>query len=87
MARKFSAFKGKTLCRKNDTECRTRDRSLQEIHKPRRMIDGLGSFIIDVYYGNINDFVFYVACKVSKTIAHLKNLKQQALSNGFHRMG
>ena len=87
MARKFSACKGKTLCRENNTECRTRDRSLQEIHTTRRLFDGLGSLIVDMGYRNINDFLFYVASKVSKRVAHLKNLKRQALSNGFHRMG
>ena len=87
MARKFSACIGKTLYRENDTEYRTSDRSPQEIHRMRRLIDGLGSLIVDMGYRNINDFLFYVASKVSKKVAHLKNLKRQALSNGFHRMG
>ena len=87
MTHLFNGCKGKTLCRENETECSTCGRSLDEIYTTRRLIDGLANFIVDMGYKNMNDFLIYVASKVSKKIAHLTNKKQQAVSNGFHRMG
>jgi hypothetical protein len=87
MAHLFNGCKGKTLCKENETGCRTCGRSLDEIQTTRQLIDGLANFIVDMGYENINDFMSYVASKVSKKVSHLKNQKQQAVSNGFHRMG
>ena len=87
MARIFNSCKGKTLCRENETGCRTCGRSLEEIYTTRRLIDGLAHFIVNMGYANINDFMSYMTSKVTKKVAHLNNDKRRAASNGFHRMG
>lgn len=87
MARTFNGCVGKTPCKEDDTECRACGRSLDEIYTTRRLIDGLANFIVDMGYQNINDFMIYMVSKVSKKDVHLTNKKQQAVSNGFHRMG
>jgi len=84
MTRMFHSCKGKTLCAENEAGCRTCGRSLDEICTTRRLIDELASFIVDMDYVNMNDFMLYVASKVSKKVAHLDGQKQQALSNGYH---
>lgn len=84
MARTFTHCRGKALCSENETECRTCGRSLDEIYTTRRIIDELANFIVDMDYENVNDFVYYVANKVTKKAAHLDEQKQQAVSNGYH---
>lgn len=84
MTRRFNGCKGKTLCSENEAECRTCGRSLDEIYTTRRIIDELAGLIVDTGYENSHDFIFYVAGKVSKKVAHLNTRKLQALDNGCH---
>ena len=84
MPRRFNACMGKTLCVENETGCRTCGRTLEEVHTTRRLIDELASFVVDMDYENVNDFLYYVFNKVVKKANHLDDRKRQALSNGYH---
>lgn len=84
MSRQFTNCKGKTLCLENETECRTCGRSLEEIYETRRLIDELATFVADMDYENLEDFMYYVVNKAVTKASYLEDQKRESISNGYH---
>ena len=85
MARLF--HNGKDKGRENETECRSHGKPVVEIHTTRRLIACITNVVVNIGYQHIFGFMSSVTSKMSNKVARHSREKQQAVSNGFHRMG